>query len=586
MRLHSVHIQNFCSCIDLQLTLNPFNPIIGYNNSGKSNILRAVCWLLKKSVLPEESFNDPAEPVIIEGLITDVQLSLLPENQRGQVEKYLIGNALRFRRRQDIPNCSARDVLIEVYDAHANRWAKNPTGLDNAISVLFPDPLYIEAMDDAADDVGKYAARNTIGLLLKYTVEQIRANNAAALQAAITDINTLGLHLNGPTRINELTALESEASKEVSEFFPGLGLHLQIQAPSIEDLIKGASISLSDGHGHQKPFSCFGHGSQRTVQMALIKLLASHLSNKNAQGAVTVLMIDEPELYLHPQAIERLRESLETLSKGNFQIIFSTHSPLMIGSNNTLNTLIAHKCTAGGTILREKLSVAADRFQHHEHHANVIFSLQHATYLLFSEGVVVVEGKTEKMLIPEIYKASTRRTMAQDGYCFIEGSGSAAIGPMMSILESVGFRPKAMADLDHLFKNGPSHGILCRSNPAYVSCYEWFQANHTKHGFYLGEDGFPSKRDSKGNLSPVKPEHAFALMAKENAEDIAHLAEIASARGIWVWQKGAIEEHLGIEKNDKARLGFLAEAAATSDLAHAADPDDLHRFAAWLQRAS
>lgn len=583
MRIESVHIQNFCSCIDLSLSLNSFNPIIGYNNSGKSNILRAICWLLKKSVLPEESFNNPEEPVIVEGWISDVQISLLPENQRAQVERYLIGGALRFRRRQEIPNCSAREVLIEVFDAKGDRWAKNPTGLDNAIGVLFPDPLYIEAMDDAADDVGKYAARNTIGLLLKYTVEQIRSNNAQALQAAVTDIETLGLHLNGPTRIQELNTLESDASREVSDFFPGLGLHLQIQAPSIEDLIKGASISLSDGHGHQKPFSCFGHGSQRTVQMALIKLLASHLANKNAHGAVTLLMIDEPELYLHPQAIERLRESLEALSNGNFQIVFSTHSPLMIGSKNTLNTLIAHKCTVGGTKLREKLSSAADRFRHHEHHANVVFSLQHATYLLFSEGVIVVEGKTERMLIPEIYKTSTKRTMAQDGYCFIEGSGSAAIGPTMAILESVGFRPKAMADLDYLFKIAPSIGIFSTDDAAYLSCFQWFKDNHTQHNFCLGTDGFPSKKGAQGQLSPVKPEEAFALMARERADEVAYLAEIACARGIWIWRKGAIEEHLGIEKSDKDRLKFIAEAVATSDLAHAANPDDLHRFAAWLK---
>ena len=50
MRLSEVTVKNFCSCHDLTVALADFNPIVGYNNSGKSNILRAINWLLRKSV--------------------------------------------------------------------------------------------------------------------------------------------------------------------------------------------------------------------------------------------------------------------------------------------------------------------------------------------------------------------------------------------------------------------------------------------------------------------------------------------------------------------------------------------------------
>ena len=460
MYLKEVVINNFCSCVALRLQLVRFNPIIGYNNSGKSNILRAISWVLKKSVLPSHCFFDPALPDMAEATIIGVNLTLLPPNQQAQLQPFIVNDELRFRRRQDAPGVSAASIKIEVWNPSAGNWATNPTGLDNAIGVLFPEPLYIEAMDDAAEDISRFSSKNTIGLLLKYALEQIRANNAVALSAITQDLQRLGAHLQGPTRLSELSNLESDATVEIAEFFPDLGLHLDIQAPAFDDLIKGAAISLSDGQGHQRPFTSFGHGAQRTVQMALIKLLATRAPRGAGQGATTVLLIDEPELYLHPQAIERLRDSLDNLSQSGFQVIFSTHSPLMLGGAHVLDTAIVVKDSSAATTVRMKLATAAATIATHSHQANVIFSIQHATHLLFSEKVFVVEGKTEMTLLPALYKVVHGRSMAYDKTCLIEASSSSSVFPMMQVLGGVGFRPRSVVDLDFIFKVAPQNGLI------------------------------------------------------------------------------------------------------------------------------
>ena len=53
--------------------------------------------------------------------------------------------------------------------------------------------------------------------------------------------------------------------------------------------------------------STLGHGAQRSIQMTLIRHLADLKLNNQEQATTTLLLIDEPELYLHPQAIEILR---------------------------------------------------------------------------------------------------------------------------------------------------------------------------------------------------------------------------------------------------------------------------------------
>ena len=438
-------------------------------------------------------------------------------------------------------------------------------------------------MEDAAEDVSRFTAKNTIGELLKYTIGQIRSNNAVAMQNIDTALRQLSDHLNGPARIQELSTLESDASQAVGEFFPGLLLHLNIQSPQLDDLVKGATVSLSDRPGSPRPFTSFGHGAQRAVQMALIKLLAANINQNGGNGATIILLIDEPELYLHPQAIELLREALKTLSDQDFQVIFSTHSPLLLGRSDALNSTLMYKGTNGATAARTKLANAAQAIANNPHQASAIFALQNSTYLLFAEKVLVVEGKTEKMILPEVYEVLKGKSLAYDKACIVEAHGSKSIFPMLTVLQSVGYAPKAVVDLDFVFRVAPGVGIIDITNADYIACLNWFAANHTAQGFFLGPDGFPAKNDGAGLASRIPPEEAFELMASQMQREVAGLVlPLQQNNNIWVWSKGAIEAHLGIAKDDQDRIAFLSTMKQSGNVSHAAQPQDIQNFIAWL----
>lgn len=327
MELKSIRIKNFRTCNNVSIDVGLYNPIVGYNNAGKSNCLKAISWLLKKFSLNESFFGVPTIEVSVEGVISNISASLLllPENQRQQIAPYIQNDELTFRRRQEVPGSVASLVKLEVLNAQGI-WAPNPTGIDNAIGALFPEPVYIRAMDDAGDDVAKFGAKNTIGLLLKYAIDLAKINNIPAMTAVDAALQSLGSHLNGPHRISELNSLESNATKSISSFFNGLGLVIDIPPPNIEEIIKSANVRITDGSGTPRSFSDYGHGTQRTVQMALIQLLAKYSNTGQSHRSVTVILIDEPELYLHPQAIGLVKHALKQLSGNDFQVFFSTHS--------------------------------------------------------------------------------------------------------------------------------------------------------------------------------------------------------------------------------------------------------------------
>jgi len=576
MKLSEITIENYCSCANVTIPISPFTPLIGYNNAGKSNILRSIVWLLKKSVLPATKFNDTAKPVIISGIILNVQIDALPANQQQQIEKYLHNGTLRFRRRQDSPGVKATDIKIEVFDPVNNNWIANPTGIDNAIGVLFPEPIFIEAMDDASVDVAQFAAKNTIGLLLKNTMEQIKANNALAHTALLDSLAAAATHLNGPNRISEFSIFETQASTALSDFFPGLNVHLTMQSPTIEDVIKTASIGLSEMQGIPRGFTSFGHGTQRSVQMALINFLANQIKPTVAGKTTTILLIDEPELYLHPHAIELLRESLQQISENSFQVILTTHSPLLIGER-VLDTIVTLKDQNGHTNIRKKLADAASILKHKPHQASVIFSLQNASYLLFSEKVLIVEGKTEKMIFPDLYRTTKGFSISKSKTCLIEVCGSSSIAPTLQILNAVGFQGKAVVDLDYIFKQELNFEPTLTTNQDWIACKKWFTDNSTALSFNIGDDGFPTKKGSQLNVAA-----AFEEMAKAMPEEIKRLSEIMLENNFWVWNRGAIEAHLGIEKTDQERILFINTAKKNKSIDHAIDAKSITDCIHWI----
>jgi putative ATP-dependent endonuclease of OLD family len=110
--------------------------------------------------------------------VTDEVVKAMPPNQQKQSAPYILNATLRIRRSMPAPGAVA-SASLEVRDPKVPKdddkdaWTDNPTGIDSALKVLFPEPLRIKAMEDAAEDVSKSTRSNTIGKLFVQIVEPI-----------------------------------------------------------------------------------------------------------------------------------------------------------------------------------------------------------------------------------------------------------------------------------------------------------------------------------------------------------------------------------------------------------------------------
>ena len=589
-RISKIGIQNFKSIQEVELPLAAYTPLVGYNNAGKTNILQALSWAIKKSALQQSDFLDPGLPVVVTAEITGIDADLLDaleDNHRNRIEPHVIDGTISLRRTQPQPNVPVGQIRLEVRKMEDGQetWIVNPTGIDQAIARIFPDPIFIGAMENTTEDVGKFASGTTIGKLIKEIIGPVAERNAGPVTDALAQVASR-LSADGDEKDETLVELDTQIQNELGRFFPGVVAKTHIQTPEFSDFLRNATIKIYDEQFDPetgRDASSFGHGAQRSVQIALIKCLSEIRRQAAANEArTTLLLIDEPELYLHPQAIEMVRASLSRLSTESYQVAFSTHSANMIARADAPNALLIRRTAADGTICFPRMVDAVhDAIAGAEHQSATLFALSNSTQLLFSEKVVLAEGKTEQTLLPELFQHEAGCSLEEDKLGLVSLGSSSDVPKALPVLAAMGIPTKAVVDLDFAFRPAIQHGLITDTNPAVQGCIAVLTRLQGEGRIDLAEDGFPKKF---GDVSAAK---AYEIMAAE-ADARGHIDAIHEhfkAQGIWVWTDGTIETHLGLEgKTASVHSSFLSSYPTEAFRDGLPNYGNVQAMLAWLRQ--
>lgn len=546
-----VEIKNFRSCQDVKAEISLFTPLVGYNNAGKSNILTAVQWLIKKETFKEKDFFDKALPIEVIGIISGITDDLIKRLGSNEIKNYINSEKqLKIKRTQLKIDASTKDFLFEVQD-NQDIWKKISTTFDSTISALFPDSIRIGAMENATEDSSKAKTSTTIGKLLSEFVKPIKEKHEENLKNQLNEITKL-LSADGENRLQELIEIDESINSKIQDFFPDMSLKIDINTPSFDTIFKDGTIRVYENGNEGRDCSAYGHGAQRSIQMALIRHLANIKTNSVSSTSTTLLLIDEPELYLHPFAIEQVREALKALSKNGYQVLFSTHSPQMITSNDAQNTLLVHKDNHATRIRKRLKKAVEEKVNDAKHQAELLFSLTHSSKILFSEKIILTEGKTELNLLPFIFEEITKKTFGQEKIALIPQDGVHNTKKSMSILNAMDLPVKAIVDLDYIF-HLEQLGVDI-TDESFINIKNILNKLE-KSGKVILQNGFPTK----GTITSPTKKHigakeAFEILAEEpEAKDsIKKIHEMCKIHNIWIWKSGAIEKPLGLTGKKEA----------------------------------
>jgi len=580
-----VEITNYRSCVSTRLQLTPFTALVGRNNCGKSNCLNALQWLVRKSKLQVDDFNDITQPVmVIADLVhvTEADLDSLGAVHRRKVEAFVVDQTLRIKRTQSAPG---QDSEWTLFDFGTGVWAPNPGGIDNAIVKLFPDPIRIGAMENAEEDASKSKTSTTIGKLLALMVEAIQQQHEAEIDPFFDAI--LGrISAEGGDRFASLDAVDDSINGKIGELFPGMRIKLDFSVPTFKDLLKDGTVRVYEGDGIGRSFSRYGHGAQRAIQMAMVRHLADLRRAQGAAadvGGATLLLVDEPELFMHPFAIEQVREAMRSLSASGYQVVFSTHSGQMILAKDAQNALLLRKSSEEGTQARQRLKAVVERFEHEPTpQAMHLFTLSNASQILFADFVLLTEGKTELRLLPAIHRLITGNTLGQAAIALVAMGGRSGLKKTFDILQALGLPSQAIVDLDYALTDAVAHGFVAPDDENLVGCKAVFERLAAEGRLTLNpENGLPR---GKGGI--VSAAAAYELLAQDDvgAGYVVALSQRLRMNNIWVWTRGAIEAHLGLD--DKTETAWVSmQMALESEGVDATCPDaqGVRNLIAWVQ---
>lgn len=584
--ISSVKVSNFRSIKQLSANLSPLSPLVGQNNAGKSNLLSAIQWLISPSAVESKDFRLPSQPIVVEAAVEGISEELLKdslyEKHASRIKPRLKEGRLSMRRALAAGKTRASDAELTTLDPATGEW-DNPAGIDAAISALFPEPVRIDAMVDAPEDVAKFKTSTTLGKLISQLIKPINEQHGTEIKKALEQLDSL-MSANGSKRPQELLRFDQDATESLQAYFPGLSLTIDFPSPQLTDLLKAGTVRVSEGSDSGKrDFTSLGHGAQRSIHMALVQLLAKRTRGGASSSRCTLLLIDEPELYLHPQAIEQVRLSLRKLSTNGYQVIYSTHTPLMLGREEIQTANIVSKVSGEiGTIVNTRAQEAVrDAFQGDTvSQAKTIFELSNAKEVLFAKRVILVEGHSELELISSVYEAVVGRPLAADKLGVVKMSSCGDFAKALDVLSRMGIEARALADLDFAFIEAPKAKLVDHDDKDRSAVKAWFGANKGPK-IVLNDEGWPTKKSDGG------AEGAFRSMALDgvNTAAIQALHERLKQKGIWVWCKGSLEHILGLSaKNDHKIIAEYRNSLA-SGTAQFGDKAALTELCEWLTQS-
>jgi len=359
-RLHRLKVSNF-RCIGTQpveIELDDIVILVGPNNSGKTAILRAYELVMRHgSNEGELAMEDFPDGEVKAGKLPTIELETVVFDKTAPGDQWVRTDAKTqemFVREKWVWNKPGPPKKVG-WDVILNDWAEagGPWGAPNVAQSYRPEPHYISAFEKPETQ-----ASEVVQLLSKAITE--RAKGLSKKKAEATDeggptdyeklletIKALRVSIAGEAT-TAVADVQKDLTSMIGDVFPGY--QVTFDARPEDDLEKALVLYKPDPKLKMGPTGGFhstmdrqGSGACRTLIWTALRILSERSGGKvsSATERPHLLLMDEPEICLHPDAIREARRVLYDLpANKRWQVMITTHSPVFIDLSRD-NTSIA-----------------------------------------------------------------------------------------------------------------------------------------------------------------------------------------------------------------------------------------------------
>jgi putative ATP-dependent endonuclease of the OLD family len=455
MRISHLRIESFRSIKKLEIDLPHVCALVGPNNSGKSNILLAIHKVLGRDWVSVSSFDEedvhgrnPDLDVLIE-ITFEPPLLYRKFKEADPVEvftlsfnytHYKVGEEKGHRRLEQTPLDSKRKPPMVLAKAPRKGQQRDYQPLYNIPSELRESiPLVFIGTNRNLRDQLPGARYSLLRQLIEdvnrdlhnpeHTVKVKQEDGTETEIARIERFRTVMKEALSLLRTQEFDKLEKAIKQNALR---QLGFDPDIDTDKLDfffapfdtiDFYKALDLLVREGD-----FTISATQLGEGIQNALVLSILQAFEERRKKGAI--LLVEEPEMFLHPQMQRSLYKTLRKIGETN-QIIYTTHSPHFVTVPDYREVLLVRKgLDSGTTATRSPLATDAKRRE------KLIKELDpERNELFFASRLLLVEGDTEKLAFPEYGRRMTL-DFDREGATIVEVGGKRNLPEFVAIAAS------------------------------------------------------------------------------------------------------------------------------------------------------
>ena len=442
--IKSISIENFRSIKELDIDASNIVALIGPNSSGKTNVLKAIDLVLgegwtTKAKIARELFNDIKEEI-------SIRIELISPVEWYYYSTKVMVSTITLKMNYEPLNCEVR--LWENYpdDNRANGYYMNDefkkschfiyissernlnselrvshwTMLGKMMRVIYDN--YVLHYKNKIEQNGSLEIPEQ-KLKDDFKEKMILAKDFLEYDFAVDKI-TFKKFVD---KFKEKCTLNSAGL--ANDFEPVLDIYnlnwfyktLQIHVK--EDLPDRSFDSEEVGSGMQN--------------LLLISIFQTY---SELMGGKVIFGIEEPEIYLYPQAQRSLYKSFIKLSQKS-QIFYTTHNPNFVDASRADDIILLRKNLEEGTYKLEKDSyfntknAETDKLKYKIYtHFN-----PERNELFFAKKILFVEGDSDKILFETLCEEKWDIDLDKQGISIIACGGKGGVNYFLGVCELIGF---------------------------------------------------------------------------------------------------------------------------------------------------
>jgi predicted ATP-dependent endonuclease of OLD family len=456
MRLTKLSVTNFRSIkgpVEIRVPSRHL-ALVGSNNAGKSNIIAALEWVLGSRTpyslrATRDDYYTVGKPILIEAMLGEVndadKQNLMGvatnKSQRGALAKK---DAPEITIKLTLPAGDASETEEDEGDGEAG--GEGPSKPTLEIN-LWGFPVYTKTTDvrRALVQLVKAAAERTVD-------DDLQASQwtpygqlmKAVLEAAPQYQELIGLLAQVNSKLQDVFGQQKATmlvDAQVVSYVEDIAFQLTRENNPAE-LLRYLEIIVTESGGRETNLARMGTGTQSAIIIAMLELV---LRARTSQ--VKVFAVEEPDAFVQPHGVRRLASLIRRIGEDDkAQVVVTTHSPSLLATLSPRDIVRVEKEGAATEVFQAPTTLADPAFAR--------FVTRESAEMFFARRVLLVEGATERFLLPPLatltQSCGDSLDFDREQISLIELSGKGSIVSFAKILDSFKIDWRAIVDRDFL----------------------------------------------------------------------------------------------------------------------------------------